>query len=68
MSRARCDKAARGFTVFGGPSDDKSNTLVRFATFAMQDPPEEAPNATDKKTGEALGRRIDETAQKLSTA
>ena len=30
------DKVAAGFTVSGGLSGDKSNTLVRFATLAMQ--------------------------------
>lgn len=30
------DKVAGGFSVSGGPSGDKSNTLVRFATWAMQ--------------------------------
>jgi hypothetical protein len=31
----------------------------------MQEPPEEAPNEVDKKTGELLGRRIAEVTQKL---
>ena len=35
---------------------------------AMQEPPEEAPNETDKKTGEALGRRVAEVTKKLSAA
>ncbi|MHC4817508.1 MAG: flavodoxin family protein [Planctomycetota bacterium] len=32
---------------------------------AMQEPPEEAPNEVDKKTGELLGRRIAEVTKKL---
>lgn len=100
MAQSWRDKVAGAFTVSGGPSGDKFNTLVRFATFgmqqgmiwvglgmipdreglnrlsfyfgaggqAMQEPPEEAPNAVDKKTGAALGRRVAEVAQKLSAA
>ena len=36
MSQAWKDKVAAGFTVSGGPSGDKFNTLVRLATLAMQ--------------------------------
>lgn len=36
MTRAWSGKIAGAFTVSGGPSGDKFNTLVRFATFAMQ--------------------------------
>ena len=78
-----------------GPSGDKFNTLIRFATLAMQqgmiwvglgmipnenglnrlsyyfgaggqamqEPPEEAPNEVDKKTGEAIGRRVAEVTK-----
>ncbi len=35
-SEAWKDKVAAGFSVSGGPSGDKFNTLVRFLTFAMQ--------------------------------
>jgi len=34
---------------------------------AGQEPPEEAPNEADKKTGEALGRRVAEVARKLKS-
>ncbi len=36
FSRAWHDKVASAFTVSGGPSGDKLNTLQTFATFAMQ--------------------------------
>ena len=36
MKQAWRDKVASGFSVSGGPSGDKFNTLVRFATLAMQ--------------------------------
>ena len=97
MAQSWRDKVAGGFSVSGGPSGDKFNTLVRFATLAMQqgmvwvglgllpdgeglnrlsfyfgaggqamqEPPEEAPNAADKKTGELLGRRVAEVTKKL---
>lgn len=100
MNRSWSGKVAGAFTVSGGPSGDKFNTLVRFATFAMQhgmiwvgvdllpegegnnrlsiffgaggqalqEPPEEAPNAADRRTGEALGRRVAAIATKLSDA
>jgi NAD(P)H dehydrogenase (quinone) len=100
MKQAWRDKVASGFSVSGGPSGDKFNTLMRFATLAMQhgmiwvglgmipsaeglnrlsfffgaaaqamqEPPEEAPNAPDLKTGEALGRRVAEVTRKLSAA
>lgn len=96
-SEAWKDKIAAGFSVSGGPSGDKFNTLVRFVTFAMQmgmiwvglgtiptvsglnrlsffmgaagqamlEPPDEAPNEVDKKTGEFLGRRVAEITKKL---
>ena len=32
---------------------------------AQQEPPEEAPNEVDKKTGELLGRRVAEVTTKL---
>jgi NAD(P)H dehydrogenase (quinone) len=35
---------------------------------AMQEPPEEAPNEADKKTGEALGRRVAEVTKRLLAA
>jgi NAD(P)H dehydrogenase (quinone) len=98
MKQSWRDKIASGFSVSGGPSGDKFNTLVRFATLAMQqgmiwvglgiipnseglnrlsfyfgaggqamqEPPEEAPNAEDKKTGAALGQRVAEVAIRLS--
>ena len=92
------DKVAAGFSVSGGPSGDKFNTLVTFATLAMQqgmiwvglgvtpyndeglnrlsfyfgaagqagqEPPDEAPNDHDKKTGEHLGRRVAELTRKI---
>ncbi len=99
MSQAWKDKVASGFTVSGGPSGDKFNTLVRWATLAMQqgmiwvglgivpsgeqglnrlsfyfgaggqapaqESPDVAPNAIDKQTGEALGRRVAEVTKKL---
>ncbi len=97
MAQAWKDKVAGAFSVSGGPSGDKFNTLVRFATLAMQqgmiwvglgmlpnadglnrlsfyfgaggqamqEPPEEAPNKADKKTGELLGRRVAEVTKKL---
>ena len=100
MNQTWRDKIASGFSVSGGPSGDKFNTLVRFATLAMQqgmiwvglgmipnneglnrlsfyfgaggqamqEPPEEAPNESDKRTGEALGRRVAEVTKKLSAA
>ena len=36
MKQSWRDKVAGGFSVSGGPSGDKFNTLVRFATLAMQ--------------------------------
>jgi len=36
MAQAWKDKVAGAFSVSGGPSGDKFNTLVRFATLAMQ--------------------------------
>jgi len=98
MGQSWRDKVASGFTVSSGPSGDKFNTLMRFATFAMQqgmiwvglgaipdsegfnrlsfyfgagaqagqEPPEETPNEPDKKTGEALGRRVAEVTKKLA--
>ncbi len=97
MAQTWKDKVAGAFSVSGGPSGDKFNTLVRFATLAMQqgmiwvglgmmpsadglnrlsfyfgaggqamqEPPEEAPNEVDKKTGELLGRRIAEVTKRL---
>ncbi len=98
LSQAWNGKVAAGFTVSGGPSGDKFNTLVRLATLAMQhgmiwvglgllsssdnglnrlgfyfgaggqagqEPPDVAPNEMDKKTGEALGRRVAEVTNKL---
>ena len=98
MGQAWKDKVAGGFSVSGGPSGDKFNTLVRFTTFAMQqgmiwvglgalpnddglnrlsfylgagaqaggqESPEDAPNEADRKTGEALGRRVAEITKKL---
>ena len=98
IAQAWRDKVAAAFTVSGGPSGDKFNTLVRLATLAMQqgmiwvglgmtpmndeglnrlsfyfgaggqagqEPPEEAPNDVDKKTGELLGRRVAELTKKL---
>ncbi len=97
MAQAWKDKVAGAFSVSGGPSGDKFNTLVRFATLAMQqgmiwvglgmipsadglnrlsfyygaggqagqEPPEEAPNEVDKKTGELLGGRIAEVTKRL---
>ncbi len=95
FQRAWLNKLAAGFTVSGGPSGDKFNTLVYLFTFAMQhgmvwvglgetpfndqginrlgayggamgqalmEPPEEAPNAADKLTGEMLGKRVAEVA------
>jgi len=35
---------------------------------AMQESPEEAPNESDKKTGEELGRRVAEVTKKLSAS
>lgn len=99
MTRDWRDKVASAFTVSGSPCGDNYNTLVRFATFAMQqgmiwvglgyipgadglnrlglsfgaagqamhEPPEEAPNGADRRTGEALGRRVAEIAMKLSS-
>ena len=85
------DKVASAFTVSGGPSGDKLNTLTTLATCAMQlgmiwvgqertpfneeginrlsfyfgaggqalqEPPDEAPNEQDKKTGRLLGIRV----------
>lgn len=98
MAQAWRDKVAGAFSVSGGPSGDKFNTLVRFATFAMQqgmiwvglgmipgadglnrlsfyfgaggqamqEPPEEAPNEVDKKTGAALGRRVAEVTLRMA--
>jgi NAD(P)H dehydrogenase (quinone) len=100
MNQSWRDKVASGFSVSGGPSGDKFNTLVRIATLAMQqgmiwvglgivpsteglnrlsfyfgaggqamqEPPEVAPNESDKITGEALGRRVAEVTKKLSSA
>jgi NAD(P)H dehydrogenase (quinone) len=100
MTRDWRDKVASAFTVSGSPCGDNFNTLVRFATFAMQqgmiwvglgyipgddglnrlglsfgaagqamhEPPEEAPNDADCRTGEALGRRVAEVVMKLATA
>ncbi len=99
MSQAWKDKVASGFTVSGGPSGDKFNTLVRLATLAMQqgmiwvglgivpsgeqglnrlsfyfgaggqaaaqESTDVAPNAIDKQTGEALGRRVAEVTKRL---
>ncbi len=97
MAQTWKDKVAGAFSVSGGPSGDKFNTLVRFATLAMQqgmiwvglgmlpnadglnrlsfyfgaggqamqEPPQEAPNEVDKKTGEFLGRRVAEVTKKL---
>lgn len=36
MTQSWRDKIAGGFSVSGGPSGDKVNTLIRFATLAMQ--------------------------------
>ena len=36
MAQSWRDKVAGGFSVSGGPSGDKFNALVRFATLAMQ--------------------------------
>ncbi|RME93290.1 MAG: flavodoxin family protein [Verrucomicrobia bacterium] len=99
FGRAWAGKLAAGFTVSGGPSGDKLNTLVYLALLAaqhgmiwvgndlipygddqgrnrlsaylgvmgqaMQEPPEEKPDAADKATGEYLGRRVAELAARL---
>jgi len=95
FQRKWANKIAGGFTVSGGPSGDKLNTLEYFFILAMQhgmvwvglnelpyndkglnrlssysgamgqagqEPPDEAPNAADKATGESLGRRVAEAA------
>ncbi|MEM9215434.1 MAG: flavodoxin family protein [Cyanobacteria bacterium P01_F01_bin.150] len=100
FSQAWKDKVASAFTVSGGPSGDKSNSLITFATFAMQqgmiwvglgmtainddetnrlgfyfgaggqalmEPPDEAPNNADKKTGELLGYRVAQITNKLTS-
>lgn len=100
FSRAWAGKLAAGFTVSGGPSGDKLNTLIYFAILAaqhgmvwvgndlipygdaqsrnrlsaylgvmgqaMQEPPEEKPDAADKATGKYLGRRVAAMAVKLA--
>jgi len=98
FARAWQDKVAAGFTVSGGLSGDKFNTLVTFAAFAMQhgmiwvgqaetpfnpdginrlsfyfgaagqamqEPPTEAPNEPDKRTGYLLGARVATITQKI---
>ena len=100
LSQTWKDKVASAFSVSGGPSGDKFNTLMTFATLAMQqgmiwvglgvtplnetglnrlsfyfgaagqamqESPEEAPNAEDKKTGAFLGRRVAEVARRLAS-
>lgn len=94
--RKWADKLAAGFTVSGGPSGDKLQTLHYFFTLAMQhgmvwfglnelpaenginrlscyagvmgqarqEEPEVAPNGADKLTGESLGRRVAQAAQR----
>ena len=95
FKRVWLNKIAAGFTVSGGPSGDKLNTLTYIFTFAMQhgmlwigqsdlsfndkginslgsysgamgqaftEPPDVAPNAADKLTGQTLGRRVAEAA------
>ena len=79
MKAAWKDKLAAGFTVSGSPSGDKQGTLHYFMTLALQhcmvwigvaespynEAPEEAPNEADKLTGESLGRRVAQWAQRL---
>ena len=98
FSRAWVDKIASGFSVSGGPSGDKFNSLVTMATAAMQlgmiwvgqdqtpfnenginrlsfyfgaagqalqEPPDQAPNAQDKETGRLLGVRVANIAKRL---
>ena len=100
LAQAWRDKVASAFTVSGGPSGDKLNSLVTFATFAMQqgmiwvglgmtsvnedgtnrlgfyfgaggqalmEPPAEAPNNEDKKTGMLLGHRVAQIASRLTS-
>lgn len=93
--RKWADKIAGGFTVSGGPSGDKLQTLNSFITLAMQhgmlwlglnelpgpsinrlssysgamaqaaqEAPDVAPNQPDLLTGESLGRRLAQAAQR----
>ena len=62
--------------VWGGltesPFNDKGiNRLSSYSGVmgqAMQEPPEVAPNAADKLTGEMLGRRVAEAAKRWKRA